>query len=262
MSLGWVQGLGLRSVRFVATLGQLTAFLVLVFRATFSRPVRIRRFVDELYQVGVVSIPIVCVSAATIGMVLALQGYSTLARFGATSNLGAVVGLTLIKELGPVLTALLVTGRAGSAIAAEIGSMVATQQLDGLRLMSLDPIDLEVAPNAIAMLVSMPLLSALFIVVGLAGGFMYSSIALALDSGAFLSSLENAVVFRTDVAGSFVKSLVFGILVGLIATYRGYTAAPHATGVSAATTSTVVHASVAILIFDYFITALWEVRWL
>ena len=118
MSLGWVQGLGLRSVRFVATLGQLTAFLVLVFRATFSRPVRIRRFVDELYQVGVVSIPIVCVSAATIGMVLALQGYSTLARFGATSNLGAVVGLTLIKELGPVLTALLVTGRAGSAIAA------------------------------------------------------------------------------------------------------------------------------------------------
>lgn len=262
MSFGWVRALGLRCVRFLATLGQITVFAGLAVRASLSRPLRIRRFIDELYGVGVLSLAIVCVSGAVIGMVLALQGYNTLSRFGATSALGAVVGLTLIRELGPVLTALLVAGRAGSAIAAEIGSMVATQQLDGLRLMSLDPIDLTVAPKATAMVVSMPMLSALFIVFGLVGGFVVSSIFLGLDSGAYISSLESAVAFRTDVVGSLIKSVVFGILVGLIATYRGFTAAPNAAGVSAATTSTVVTASVAILVFDYFITALWEVEWL
>jgi phospholipid/cholesterol/gamma-HCH transport system permease protein len=192
-------------------------------------------------------------------MVLGLQGYNTLVRFGAESSLGAVVGLTLIRELGPVLTGLLVTGRAGSAATAEIGAMVATEQIDGLRMMSIDPIHFVVMPKAIALMLVMPLLSAMFIVLAVFGGYLVGVELLGLDGGAYLSSLENAVIFRDDVVGSLLKAWIFGMLVGLIATYRGYKSAPNAAGVSRATTSTVVTASVCILLFDYVITALWGV---
>jgi phospholipid/cholesterol/gamma-HCH transport system permease protein len=180
-------------------------------------------------------------------------------RFGATESLGAVVGLSLIRELGPVLTALLATGRAGSATTAEIGTMVATEQLDGLRMMSVDPVHLVVTPKALAMTMVMPLLSALFIVCGLFGGYVVGVGLMGVDSGRYVSSLESSVDFRDDVAGSLLKALVFGTLVGLIATYRGYTSEPTSAGVSSATTSTVVVASVTILLFDYVITALWGV---
>jgi phospholipid/cholesterol/gamma-HCH transport system permease protein len=192
-------------------------------------------------------------------MVLGLQGYNTLVRFGAEESLGAVVGLSLIRELGPVLTALLATGRAGSATAAEIGTMVATEQLDGLRMMSVDPIHFVVTPKTLAMIAVMPLLSALFIFFGLAGGYLVGVGLMGIDGGSYLSSLESAVEFSEDVLGSLLKAVVFGVLVGLISTYRGYTCSPTSAGVSAATTSTVVIASVAVLIFDYFITALWGV---
>jgi phospholipid/cholesterol/gamma-HCH transport system permease protein len=199
------------------------------------------------------------VCGTAVGAVLGLQGYNTLSRFGAAESLGAVVGLSLIRELGPVLTALLATGRAGSATAAEIGSMVASEQLDGLRMMSVDPVHFVVTPKALAMVAVMPLLSVLFILFGLFGGYLVGVRLMGVDGGAYVSSLESAVVFSDDVLGSLLKAFVFGILVGLIATYRGYTSAPTSAGVSAATTSTVVVASVTILIFDYFITALWGV---
>src|SRR5262249_24719029 len=165
--------------------------------------------------------------------------------------------LSLIRELGPVLTALLATGRAGSATAGEIGTMVATEQLDGLRMMSVDPVDLVVTPRALAMITVMPLLSALFSTWRLFGGYLVGVGLMGLDGGVYMTSLQSAVDFRDDVAGSLLKALVFGVLVGLIATYRGYTSAPTSEGVSSDTTSTVVIASVSILIFDYFITALW-----
>ena len=192
-------------------------------------------------------------------MVLGLQGYSTLVRFGAVESLGAVVGLTLIRELGPVLTALLVTGRAGSAIAAEIGAMVATEQIDGLRMMSVDPIDLIVCPKSVAMVLAMPLLSALFIVFGLFGGYLVGVGLMGLDGGAYVSSLEGAIEFSEDVVGSLIKALVFGVLVVSVATYKGMTAEPHSAGVSQAATSTVVVGSVSTLLVDYVITALWGV---
>jgi phospholipid/cholesterol/gamma-HCH transport system permease protein len=192
-------------------------------------------------------------------MVLGLQGYNTLVRFGAEESLGAVVGLSLIRELGPVLSGLLVTGRAASAVAAEIGAMVATEQLDGLRMLSIDPLEFVVIPKVLAMILCMPLLSALFIVLALAGGYLVGVGFLGVDGGSYLSSLESAIRFSDDVLGSLIKALVFGVLMALVATYRGFTAAPHSAGVSAATTSTVVVASVTILIFDYFITALWGV---
>lgn len=257
--LTFVRDLGWISLRFVEELGRLGMFTAHIVRASMTRPIRIGRFLEELFKLGVLSLVIICVCGVAVGAVLGLQGYNTLSRFGAAESLGAVVGLSLIRELGPVLTALLATGRAGSATTAEIGTMVATEQLDGLRMMSVDPIHFVVTPKAIAMMVVMPLLSALFIVFGLFGGYLIGVLLMGLDPGSYMTSLESAVVFRDDVLGSLLKALVFGVLVGLIATYRGYTSAPTSAGVSSATTSTVVTASVSILIFDYFITALWGV---
>ena len=174
-------------------------------------------------------------------------------------SLGAVVGLVLVRELGPVLTALLVTGRAASAMAAQIATMVTTEQLDGLRMMSVDPLDFVISPKALAMAVAMPLLNALFIVFAIFGGYVVGVSYLGLDAGQYWTSLEGAIVFAQDIAGSVLKSVVFGILIAIIATYRGYTAEPTAAGVSAATTGTVVTGSVAVLVFDYAITALWGV---
>ncbi len=254
-----VEDLGWSATRFVVDLGRLARFGGQVVRAALAPPLRFRLFVQELFKLGVLSLVIICVCGLAVGMVLSLQGYNTLVRFGAEQSLGAVVGLSLIRELGPVLTALLATGRAGSATTAEIGTMVATEQLDALRMMSVDPVDLVVTPRAIAMVVVMPLLAALFIVSGLFGGYLVGVGLMGVDAGAYMSSLQSAVDFRDDVLGSLLKALIFGVLVGLIATYRGFTAAPTSAGVGAATTSTVVVASVSILIFDYFITALWGV---
>jgi phospholipid/cholesterol/gamma-HCH transport system permease protein len=251
--------LGFAAVRFVTDLGGLARFAAQIGRAALAPPLRVRLFVDELFKLGVLSLVIICVCGLAVGMVLSLQGYNTLVRFGAEQSLGAVVGLSLIRELGPVLTALLATGRAGSATTAEIGTMVATEQLDALRMMSIDPIDLVATPRALAMTAVMPLLSALFIVCGLFGGYLVGVGLMGVDAGSYMSSLEAAVDFHDDVLVSLLKALIFGVLVGLIATYRGHTTAPTSAGVGAATTSTVVVASVSILIFDYFITALWGV---
>ncbi|HEY2385628.1 MAG TPA: MlaE family lipid ABC transporter permease subunit [Candidatus Binatia bacterium] len=254
-----VQDLGWAALRFVDHLGRLTVFAGTVLRALLRLPARPRLFAQALFDVGVLSLIIICVSGTAVGMVLSLQGYNTLVRFGAEQSLGAVVGLSLIRELGPVLTALLATGRAGSATAAEIGTMVATEQLDGLRMMAVDPVEFVVTPKAVAMTFAMPLLSALFITCGLFGGYLVGVGLMGIDSGTYMSSLQSAVVFRDDVLGSLLKALVFGALVGLIATFRGFTSAPTSAGVSAATTSTVVVASVCILLFDYVLTALWGV---
>jgi phospholipid/cholesterol/gamma-HCH transport system permease protein len=254
-----VARLGSLVIAGLEDMGRLALFSGRVVVTLVVPPPRIRAFVDEVYKLGVLSLVIIGVSGFAVGMVLGLQGYNTLVRFGATNSLGAVVGLSLIRELGPVLTALLATGRAGSATTAEIGTMVATEQLDGLRMMAIDPVHLVVMPRAMAMVVVMPLLTALFIVMGLAGGYMIGVKLMGVDSGAYMSSLENAVDFHDDVLGCGLKALVFGVLVGLIATFRGYTSEPTSAGVSRATTATVVVASVSILICDYFITALWGV---
>jgi phospholipid/cholesterol/gamma-HCH transport system permease protein len=254
-----IEALGFRTVSGIEQLGRLALFAIQVALQCVRPPFRSRRLVSEIYDVGVRSLAVICLSGATVGAVLALQGYTTLARFGAEGSLGAVVGLSLVRELGPVLTALLVTGRAGSAMAAGIASMVTTEQLDGLRMMSIDPMDFVVTPKAVAMVLVMPLLSALFIVFSIFGGYVVGVELLGVDGGQYLTSLESSMDFVDDVAGSFVKAVTFGLLVGFIATYRGYFSEPTAAGVSAATTGTVVVSSVAILISDYVITALWGV---
>jgi phospholipid/cholesterol/gamma-HCH transport system permease protein len=243
----------------VQQLGAIAVFAAAILRATLTPPLRWGGFVRELHKLGVLSLIIICFCGIVVGMVLGLQGYHMLSRFGAEQSLGAMVGLSLIRELGPVLTALLVIGRAGSATAAELGAMVATEQFDGLRMLSIDPVHLVIKPKMLAMVFVVPLLTALFILCGLFGGYVAGVALMSGDPGSYMASLRSSVDFHNDVAGSLVKSGVFGALIGLIATFRGYNSKPTAEGVSASTTSTVVIASVAILLADYVITALWGV---
>ena len=248
---------GFKSLKFIEELGAMSAFAVDIVRNLFIPPLRFNSFLREVFKLGVLSLIIICVSGLAVGMVLGIQGYHTLTRFGATQSLGALVGLSLIRELGPVLTSLLIAGRAGSATSAEISAMVATEQLDGLRMLSIDPVHLVIKPKAAAMLFVTPLLTALFVACGLYGGYLVGVGLLGGDPGSYLASLRTTVNFRSDISGMLLKSIAFGYLLGLIATYRGYTSEPTAEGVSAATTSCVVISSVTILLTDYVITALW-----
>jgi phospholipid/cholesterol/gamma-HCH transport system permease protein len=254
-----IERLGFKSLSLVDHLGRLAVFVGEILLCSLRPPLRLRRLSHEIFDVGILSLAIVCFSGGLVGAVLALQGYNTLSQFGVSGQLGAVVGHSLIRELGPVLTALLVIGRAGSAMAAGIAAMVQTEQLDGLRMMSVDPVDFVIKPKALAMLIAMPLLSALFVCFAIFGGYLVGVELLGVDGGSYLTSLESSINFEDHVAQSLVKSLVFGAIAAFIATYRGYTSEPTAAGVSAATTSTVVIASVSVLIFDYVITALWGV---
>ena len=254
-----VRRVGRRCLETVAHLGAFAIFGVVAARGLFQRPLRVHRFVEELHLIGVLSLIIVLVSGLAVGMVLGLQGYNTLVRFGAEQSLGAVVALSLLRELGPVLAALLVAGRAGSATAAEIGSMVVTEQLDGLRMMSIDPMRMVVGPKIGATILSLPILTTLFTLAGMGGAYVVGVKLMGVDHGIFLSSITSAVVFRDDVALSLLKSVVFGVAIGWIATHRGFTAERSAAGVSRATTSTVVVSSVTILLVDYVVTALWGI---
>ncbi len=254
-----IENLGFQSLMVLEHLGRVVQFGLRIVTSLIVRPYRVQRFLADVFDAGVLSLPVVCLSGAVVGGTLSLLGYTTLVRFGAEGALGPLVGLAVIRELGPVLTALLVTGRAGSAIAAEIATMVTTEQLDGLRMMSVDPVDFVVSPKALALLFVMPLLVGLFILFALLGGYGVAVGMLGVDGGSFMSSMEGAVEFWDDIVGSFSKAITFGALTGLIATYRGYISEPTAAGVSAATTGTVVIGSVAILVFDFFLNGFWGV---
>lgn len=256
---GVIRAVGAQTTELVEGLGRVANFGGKVVASMLRPPTRFGFFMRALYDAGVLSVALICLSGFTVGMVLGLQLYTTLSRFGAAEGLGAVVGLSLVRELGPVLTGLLVTGRAGSAITAEIGAMKSTEQLDGLRMMAIDPEHFVAMPRALALTLAMPLLNALFIAFAIGGAYTVGVSIQGLDGGVYISGLENAVRFADDVGQSMLKSLVFGMLLGLVATYKGHSCAPDAAGVARATTSTVVTASVCILVSDYMITALWGV---
>ena len=249
--------LGAGTQDVVLELGRIAIFGTRVLGAMLKPPYRLRRLVYELYDVGVLSLPIICASAVVVGAVLGLQLHIVLTNFGAEASLGQVVGLVLIRELGPVLTGLLVTGRAGSAMAAEIGVMNSTEQLDGMRTLAMDPVHYVVAPKALAMTLAMPMLACLFIAFAIGGAWLVAVELRGMDSGVFVSGLENNVVFETDVLGSLLKDVVFAAIIALVATYRGFTSGRSAADVGRATTSTVVTASVWILVADFVVTALW-----
>ena len=257
-ALSFTRGVGAAAIRLTLQLGHFARFCSGIVGLGRPRRFRPRRLVAEIYDAGVLSLIVICVSGLAVGLVLGLEGHRVLVRYGSEQGLGAAVGQSLVRELGPVLTALLVAGRAGSAMAAEIASMVVTEQLDGLRMMSIDPVGFVLAPKVAAMALVMPLLTGLFILCGISGGYLVGVELLGGDPGSYRTSLDHSVTAGDALLGGVVKAVLFGCLVGLVATYRGFTARPTAAGVSAAATSTVVIASVATLILNYFITAFWD----
>ncbi len=217
---------------------------------------RPRLLTAQIFNIGVLSLLIISVSGLFVGMVLGLQGYYVLAQFGAAQSLGVMVATSLVRELGPVVTALLVAGRAGSALTAEIGLMKATEQLSGLEMMAVDPVRRILTPRFYGGVIAMPLLAAIFSAVGVMGGYFVGVGLLGVDEGAFWSQMQAKVDFGEDVVNGVIKSLVFGIVVTWIALFQGYDTTPTSEGVSRSTTRSVVHAALVVLGVDFVLTAL------
>jgi len=215
---------------------------------------RLQLTLREIYFSGVLSLVIILVSGLFVGMVLALQGYEVLTRYGANESLGILVALSLVRELGPVVAGLLFASRAGSAVTAEIGLMKTTEQLSAMEMMAVDPLARVVAPRFVGGVVSMPLLAALFSTLGVFGAYLVGVKLIGIDSGAFWGNMRAAVDFGHDILNGFIKSVVFGIAVSAIAVFEGYNARPTAEGVSTATTRTVVASSLSILALDFVLT--------
>lgn len=256
MMLRWLASLGQRTQSALGRLGRMHLFLLRLLPALPSGVVRLRLVSDQLFHIGVLSMQIVLVSGAFVGLVLGLQGYNILVTYGSAESLGVVVALSLVRELGPVITALLFAGRAGSAITAEIGLMKSTEQLAGMEMMAVDPLRRVVAPRFIAGFLAMPLLAAMFSAVGVLGGYFIGVGMLGVDAGAYWSQIESNVDFHDDIVNGIIKSLVFGTVAIWIAIFEGFDCVPTAEGVSRATTRTVVHTSLAVLGLDFIMTAL------
>ena len=239
----------------VATLGAVGLFLVRILGAIPRALARPRALVEQIFVVGAVSTNLILVGGLFVGLVMGLQFYTALARFGATSALGGLVALSLLRELSPVVTALLYAGRAGTSLASELGLMRATEQFKAMEVMAVDPVERVVAPRFLAGVLSVPLLTALFSAVGILGGYLVGVRLMGLDPGVFWSNLRASVRFRQDFLNGEFKALVFGILCTLVALYEGYHSDPTAEGLGRATTRSVVIASLAVLSCDYLMTA-------
>ena len=244
-TLATIEGLGV-FVRFVLQ-------LFLLLPKALTRP---RLIIDQIHFIGNYSLVIIVVSGLFVGFVLGLQGYYTLNRYGAEQALGLLVALSLVRELGPVVSGLLFAGRAGTSLTAEIGLMKAGEQLTAMEMMAVDPKVRILSPRWIAGLISVPLLAALFSAVGIVGGYLVGVQLIGVDSGAFWSQMQAGVDFRDDILNGVIKSVVFGVAVNAIALYQGYACQPTPEGVSRATTRTVVISSLTILGLDFILTAL------
>ena len=252
----FIRLLGQKGLRFFQRLGRGHIFLAHTLAGFPELVLRPGLVAAQVWSVGVLSLLIIVVSGAFVGMVLGLQGYNILVDFGAEQSLGVAVALGLVRELGPVISALLFAGRAGSALTAEIGLMKATEQLDGMAMMAVDPLRRVVAPRFAAGVISMPLLAAMFSAVGVLGGFFVGVGLLGVDDGAFWSQMQDKVDLQDNILNGVIKSVVFGIVVTWIAVFEGFDAVPTSEGVSSATTRTVVHSSLAVLGLDFVLTAL------
>ena len=252
----WLQGLGHHIIGATEIVGQASLFL---FNALTGKPEFIngsKRLIKQLHSVGVLSLTIIMVSGLFIGMVLSLQGYTILNKFGASQALGQLLALSLVRELGPVMGALLFAGRAGSALAAEIGLMKTTEQLACMEMMGVDPLKRVIAPRFWAGQITLPLLSIIFSAVAILGGYFVGVKWLGGDGGAFWGNMQSAVDFRLDIINGLIKSVVFGTVVTWIAVFQGITCIPTAEGIGRATTKTVVYSSLAVLGLDFFLTAM------
>lgn len=250
-----LRGIGARVIDGVWRMGVATRFFLMILLQSGQSFRRFHLVIREVYSAGVLSLIIILVSGLFVGMVLGLQGYETLQTYGSEEALGVLVSLSLVRELGPVVAALLFASRAGSAITAEIGLMKATEQLAAMEMMAVDPVARVVAPRFWGAVISMPLLAAMFSAMGILGGYLVGVVLIGVDEGAFWSQMQAAVDFREDILNGVLKSVVFGVAVTAIALFEGYDAPPTAEGVSRATTRTVVTSSLAILGLDFILTA-------
>lgn len=255
MMLNAIRDLGRRTIEGVWRIGFATRFFLTILLRSGTAFRRFNLTIRELYFSGVLSLIIILVSGLFVGMVLGLQGYETLQTYGSEEALGILVALSLVRELGPVVAALLFASRAGSAITAEIGLMKATEQLSAMEMMAVDPIARVVAPRFWAGVISMPLLAALFSAMGIFGSYLIGVRLIGVDEGSFWSQMQSAVDFNQDIMNGVIKSVVFGLAITAIALFEGYDAPPTAEGVSGATTRTVVTSSLAVLALDFVLTA-------
>lgn len=257
----WIGALGRTGIQYCQAIGQSGCLLwSVLFRYPRSLE-SVRLLCRQIYVEGWLSLVIIVVSALFIGMVVGLQGYNTLDKFGATQALGQLIALSVVRELGPVVAALLFAGRAGSALAAEIGLMKATEQLSSMEMMACDPLARVVAPRFLGGLISLPLLTMIFNMLAIFGGYLVVVLWLGMDGGTFWSNMQAYVDFRTDVLGGIIKAVVFGFVISWIAVYQGYNCAPTAEGISKATTRTVVYSSLAILSLDFILTTMMLGGW-
>lgn len=250
-----LRGIGNRMIERVWRLGAGARLFFLTITYSGESFRRFHLTIREIYFTGVMSLLIIIVSAFFVGMVLALQGYYTLQKYGSSEAIGVLVALALLRELGPVVTALLFAGRAGTAITAEIGLMKATEQLSAMEMMAVSPIARVVAPRFWAGVISMPILAALFSMVGILGGYLVAVPVIGVDEGAFWSQMQANVDVRMDIVNGVIKSLVFGVACTMIALFEGFDAPPTAEGVSRATTRTVVTSSLVVLGLDFILTS-------
>lgn len=251
-----IRSLGRWGLNTFERLGRGHLFLIQILAGLPGLVFRGSAVVQQLFSVGVLSFALILVSGLFVGMVLGLQGYNILVDFGAEESLGVLVSLSLVRELGPVVAALLFAGRAGSALTAEIGLMKSTEQLSGMEMMAVDPIRCIISPRFLAGFISMPLLAAIFSAVGIFGGFLVGHGLLGVDDGAFWSQMQAKTDWYGDVLNGVIKSIVFGFVVTWIALFEGYDAVPTSEGVGRATTRTVVHSAFAILGLDFVLTVL------
>jgi phospholipid/cholesterol/gamma-HCH transport system permease protein len=249
-----LQNLGQNTRTGFTKLGRGTFFLLQTISGILSVLPRPRLLLNQMYSIGVLSFLIITISGLFVGMVLGLQGYYVLSDFGAEETLGVMVAASLVRELGPVVSALLFAGRAGSALTAEIGLMKATEQLSGMEMMAVDPIKRIISPRFLAGFLSMPLLAALFSAIGVIGGQVIGSGLLGVDEGAYWSQMQANMDFRDDILNGVIKSIVFGFVASWIALFEGYDAIPTSEGVSRATTRTVVNSAFSILGLDFILT--------
>ena len=254
--LNGLQCLGRWGTSYIAAYGKAG---LLLFYAVFTLPRKKTAFhllVREIYKLGVLSLSIIAVSSAFIGMVLALQGYTILKDFGSESAVGQLIALALLRELGPVVTALLFAGRAGSAVSAEIALMKTTEQLSSMEMMGVDPFKHVIAPRLWAGLISMPILALLFNLIGIWAGGYITIEWLGVHSGSYWGNMQQVVDLREDILNGMIKSVVFAFTVIWIAVFQGYNATPTSEGIGSSTTRTVVYSSLAVLGLDFLLTAL------
>ncbi len=235
-------------------MGKMFLFLLSALMLAFRRPAKIRLIIYHIKTFGVDSLSVIVISGFFVGMVMGFQGYYSLRQFNAESWLGSATALGLLRELGPVLSAFMVTGRTGSAMAAELGTMRATEQIDALDSMAINPIKYLVSPRIIASLIAMPLLTAIFNVVGIYGGFLVGVGLLGVSSGSYFSGMEGSVVFH-DVYSGLIKAVSFGLIITWICCYKGFFTGYGAKGISRAATQAVVTSSILILIWDFVVTS-------